>query len=145
MSLAVGARPRPWFDVTLGIAGLGSLRAQATDVVAVASILPITSAVRARAGGPQFEILAGPALEVALASVATTATSTLVRSSRDIILAAGGEVEGRARLGSRAWAYARVTGLAVLSGPRYQVAGATVLDATGWQLAGGVGIGVDVR
>lgn len=137
--------PRPWLELGLGVAGLGAERLQQGDVLAVASIIPISAAARLRAARARFELLAGPSATLAIASVATSSTTTPVRDSRNLIAGLGAEGEGRVRLGTTAWAYLRASALGVLFGPRYRVQGQSVLDTSRLEIAASAGIGIGVR
>jgi hypothetical protein len=139
--------PRPWLELGLGVAGLGAEQLQQGDVLAVASIIPISAAARLRAERARFELLAGPSAMLAIASVGTSTSSmtTFVRDSRDLIAGLGAEGEGRVRLGSTAWAYLRASALGVLVGTRYRVQGQAVLDTSRLEVAASAGIGIGVR
>lgn len=136
---------RPWLDVALGGAALGSTREQSGSVFVVASLIPVTVAVRGHLGAGRFSALVGPSAELALASVSSASAATRVRSTRDVMLALGGEGEGRLRVAQPFWVYVRGSALGVLLGRRYHVEGQPILDISGLELAVGAGVGIDLQ
>ena len=136
---------RPWLELSLGIAALSAPRIQQGDVVAEPSIVPLDAAVHARWTRAGVELLAGPNATVALSTVSVTSATTGVHSSRDMILALGGEAEGRVRLGASLFAFLRPTAQAVLLGPRYSIDGQPVLDTARLALAVSAGVGLGGR
>jgi hypothetical protein len=134
-----------WLDLGLGAAALGSARSVTGDVVVDATVVPIVVAARLRRAGPRYELLAGPSVELAVASVATSGGSTPGHVSRDPIVAVGGEVEGRFRVGGAVWFYLRPSALGIISGPYYVVQGHTVVDSSRLQVGVAAGIGVGMR
>lgn len=137
--------PRPWLELALGSAALGSARAQAGDVVAVANLVPVTAAARLRAARGRTELLLGPAAELAYVGVTPSSTVSEVHASRDLLVALGAEAEARlSSPGGAAWLFVRLDALGVLLGQRYRVDGQLVLDTSRAQLAASAGIGVGV-
>src|SRR6185369_6100527 len=65
LSVTVSYAPRPWLELALGAAALGSARAQAGDVVAVANMTPLLASARLRLARARAELLVGPAAELA--------------------------------------------------------------------------------
>jgi len=130
------------FDVALGTAALGSTRASGNGVEAVAQIVPIFAAARARWTWRRAALLAGPSAELALASVTPLSTSLTVRPSRDVIVALGGQAELRVVVAGPLDVYARGEALAVLEAPSYDVSGMSILDTSRLHLMAGAGLGV---
>ena len=139
--------PREWLELTLGTAALGSVHAAGGGVDAVMSVIPISAAALIRLTKQRLELLFGPSAELAFASVSPTSTPALpvVPSTHDVIVGLGGEAEGRLRAWETTWIFARVTGLGVLLGERYEVSGAPILDTSRFQLSAVAGIGVALR
>ena len=111
------------------------------------SVIPISAAALIRLTKQRLELLFGPSAELAFASVSPTSTPALpvVPSTHDVIVGLGGEAEGRLRAWETTWIFARVTGLGVLLGERYEVSGAPILDTSRFQLSAVAGIGVALR
>jgi hypothetical protein len=131
------------FDVAVGIAALGSREVSSGDVSAVGDIKPIFAAARAHWGWRRLELLVGPSLELALASIAPQKNMNVaLRSSRDMILAAGAEGEVRVAVTGPLALYARGDVLGVLDAPAYDVSGAPILDTSRLHVAGSVGLGM---
>ncbi|MES1206559.1 MAG: hypothetical protein ABUS79_11545 [Pseudomonadota bacterium] len=140
---AVGAwRVRGRFDVALGTAALGTMRASNGGVDAVAEIVPIFAAARVRWAWGRVQLLAGPAGEAALASVTAFSATVPVRSARNVILALGVEGELRVAVGGPFDLFARGDALAVLEAPSYDVGGVSILDTSRLHLAASLGVGV---
>ena len=139
--------PRPWLELTLGTAALGSIRAAGGGVEAVMSIIPVSAAALVRVAKQRMELLFGPSTELAFASVSSTGTSLLpvLPSTHDVIVGLGGEAEARLRAWETTWIFARVSALGVLLGERYNVSGTPILDASRFQLSAVAGIGVALR
>ena len=134
----------PWLDVGLGLAALGSTRSEDGDVVVDTTLVPVTAAARLRFTRARVELLAGPTAEVATVRASSSSATTPVHASRDLLVAAGAELEGRLRVGSAAWVYLRASALGVLVGPDYVVQGRAIADTTRFQVgvAAGMGIGM---
>jgi hypothetical protein len=134
------------FDVALGIAVLDPRNVPAGDVSVAGDIKPIFGAARAHWRWRRVEVLVGPSLEVALASITpppvTPKMTVTIRSSRDMILAAGAEGEVRLSLTGPLALYARGDVLGVLDAPAYEVGGASILDTSRLHVAGSVGVGM---
>ena len=139
--------PRPWLELTLGSAALGSVHAARGGVDAVMSIIPVSAAALLRLTKGRTELLFGPSAELAFATVSTNLSATLpVRPiTHDVIVGVGGEAEGRLRAWETTWIFARVTALGVLLGERYDVSGAPILDTSRFELSAVAGIGVALR
>jgi hypothetical protein len=137
--------PRPWLELTLGSAALGSIRAAGGGVDAVMSVVPISAAALARLTRERMELLVVPTAELAFASVSPTSSTLPVHSTHDVIVGLGGEAEGRLRAWETTWIFARVSALAVLLGERYDVSGAPILDTSRFELSAVAGIGVALR
>ncbi|HVY39843.1 MAG TPA: hypothetical protein VHM31_18020 [Polyangia bacterium] len=130
------------FDVALGTAALTTVRVSRGGVDAVAEIVPLFAAARARWGWQRVEILAGPAAEAALASVTTVSATVPVRSPRNLMFALGIEGELRVAVGGPFELFARGDAFAVLDAPSYDVGGASILDTSRLHLAGSAGLGI---
>jgi hypothetical protein len=144
LSLTAAFAPVPWLELVLGSAALGAARAQAHDVVAVATVVPIFGAARLRLAGARAEALVGPSAEVAYVGVAPSSPTTPVQGMRHAVPAVGVEGEGRLRVGRTAWLFARITALGVLLGEGYHIDGQLVLDTSRFQMAAAAGIGMSV-
>lgn len=130
------------FDVAVGTAALGSTRVSAGGVDAVAQLVPLFAAARARWGWRRVSVLAGPSMEVSLASITAVSASVPVRSSRDVIVALGGQAELRVRVGGPFDLYARGEALGVVEAPSYDVSGMSILDTSRLHVTGGGGLGI---
>ncbi len=133
------------FDVALGTAALGSTDVSSDDVHAAGEILPVFGAARARWGWRHVELLVGPSLEIALASVTPVGKNdgpVTIHASRDIILALGAEGEVRVAVGGPFALYARCDLLGVLYAPSYDISGSAVLDTSRLHVAASVGLGI---
>ena len=137
--------PRPWLQLTLGSAALGSLRAAGGGVDAVMSVIPVSAAALLRLTKNRTELLFGPSAQLAFASVSPTSATLPVHSTHDVIVGLGGEAEGRLRAWENTWIFARVRALGVLIGERYDVSGAAILDTSRIELSAVAGIGVALR
>ena len=140
--------PRPWLELTLGSAALGSVHAAGGGVEAVMSVIPVSAAALLRMTKGRTELLFGPSAELAFATVSPTsmiATLTVLPVTHDVIVGVGGEAEGRLRAWETTWIFARVSALGVLLGERYDVSGAPILDTSRFQLSAVAGIGVALR
>jgi hypothetical protein len=139
--------PRPWLELTLGTAALGSVHAAGGGVDAVMSIIPVSAAALVRVARQRMELLFGPSAELAFVSVSSSPTSALpvLPSTHDVIIGLGADAEGRLRAWETTWIFARVSALGVLLGERYDVSGTPILDASRFQLSAVAGIGVALR
>jgi hypothetical protein len=141
--------PRPWLELTLGTAVLGSVHAAGGGVDAVMSVIPVSAAALLRLTRGRTELLFGPSAELAFASVSPTSTTSVtlpvVPSTHNVIVGLGGEAEGRLRAWETTWIFARVSALGVLLGERYDVSGAPILDTSRFELSAVAGIGVALR
>ena len=139
--------PRPWLELTLGSAALGSAHAAGGGVDVVMSVIPVTASALVRLRKQRMELLFGPSAELAFASVSEPRATLPVRSAHDVIIGLGGEAEGRLQPGSweTTWIFGRVSALGLLLGERYDVSGAPILDASRFQLSAVAGIGVALR
>ncbi len=139
--------PRPWLELTLGSAALGSTHAAGGGVDAVMSVIPVSAAALLRLTKGRTELLFGPSAELAFASVSPTSTLLLpvLPVTHNVIIGLGGEAEGRLRAWESTWLFARVSALGVLLGERYDVSGAPILDTSRFELSAVAGIGVALR
>ena len=137
--------PRPWLELTLGTAALGSVSAAGGGVDAVMSIIPVTAAALVRVARQRMELLFGPSAELAFASVSSKSALPVLPSTHDVIVGVGGEAEGRLRAWETTWIFARVSALGVLLGERYDVSGTPILDTSRFELSAVTGIGVALR
>ena len=137
--------PRPWLELTLGSAALGSLHAAGGGVVAVMSVIPVSAAALLRLTRRRTELLFGPSAELAFATVSPNSGTLPVHTTHDVIIGLGGEAEGRLRAWETTWVFARVTALGVLLGERYDVSGVPILDTSRFELSAVAGIGVALR
>jgi hypothetical protein len=133
---------RTRLDLFLGTALLASTHLSSGGVDAVASLLPVLFGVRARWTKRRVELAVGPVAEVGVTSVTAISSAVPVRSSRDILLALGGEGELRLRITGPAWGYLRAGALGVLDGPRYAIEGVPVLDTSRLQMSLSAGVGL---
>jgi hypothetical protein len=133
---------RPSLELAVGASGLAAPAIQSGDVSASPSIVSIEAGARWRRAGQTFDVAAGPSAEVGFANVSATSTTTAVRSSHDVILALGVDLEGRARWGTTFFAFVRPVARGVLLGDRYAIAGQPVLDTAHLELAITAGIGL---
>jgi len=142
--LAVRAswRPRPRVELALGTAALGSDSASTGTVDATATIVPVRASARIPFALGRGEILLGPCAEATYIRVATSSASTLVRSTRNLMIGLGAEAEARIAVLGAAWLFARAAALGVLNGESYEVAGSPLFDTSRLQLSGTVGVGV---
>jgi hypothetical protein len=112
----------------------------------VMSIIPVSAAALVRLTKQRLELLLGPSAELAFASLSANSTLLPVRpSTHDVIVALGGEIEGRLRAWESTWIFGRVNALGVLQGERYDVSGTPILDTSRFQLSAVAGIGVALR
>ena len=141
--------PRPWLELTLGTAALGSVSAAGGGVDAVMSIIPVTAAALVRVARQRMELLFGPSAELAFVSVSVLSSPTsalpVLPSAHDLIVGLGGEAEARLRAWETTWIFARVSALGVLLGERYDVSGTPIIDASRFELSAVAGIGVALR
>jgi hypothetical protein len=135
---------RTRLDLFLGTALLASthLSSGGVDAGAIASVLPVLFGVRVRWTRQRVELAVGPVAEVGVTSVTAINSPVPLRSSRDILLALGGEGELRLRISGPAWGYLRAGALGVLDGPRYAIEGVPVLDTSQLQLSLSAGVGL---
>ncbi len=133
---------RKWIDVSLSTALLSSTQVSSSGVEAVGSMVPILFGVRARWRKDRVVLSVGPSGELAVTSVTALSQTVLVRSSRDILLALGGEAEAALRIVGPAWAYLRGGAFGVFYGPRYDIEGVPVLDTSRLQISVSTGLGV---
>jgi|tagenome__1003787_1003787.scaffolds.fasta_scaffold20959298_2 hypothetical protein len=138
--------PRPWLELTLGSAVLGSIHAAGGGVDAVMSVVPVSAAALVRLARQRMELLFGPSAELAFASVTPNSqTLPVLHPTHDVIVALGADAEARLRAWETTWIFARVSALGVLLGERYEVSGTPILDASRFQLSAVAGIGVALR
>jgi hypothetical protein len=137
--------PRPWLELTLGSAALGSVHAAGGGVDADLSVIPVSAAALVRVARQRMELLFGPSAELAFASVSSRSTLPVLPSTHDVIVGLGGEAEGRLRAWENTWMFARVNALGLLLGERYDVSGTPILDASRFELSAVAGIGVALR
>jgi hypothetical protein len=130
------------FDVALGTAALGSTRLSANGVVAVAQIVPLFAAARVRWRWSRIQLMAGPSAELAMASVTAVSDTVPVRSSRDMIVALGGQAELRLELVGPFGLYGRADALGVVDAPAYDAGGSSILDTSRLHLAFSAGLGL---
>ena len=147
LTATYGLRQR--FDLSLGTSILASTHLSSGGVDVAANLLPVLFSVNARWAKQRVEFAVGPVAEVGVTSVTSTSVTSIspmvpVRpgTTRDILLALGGEGELRVRIASPAWGYLRAGALGVLDGPRYDVEGVPVLDMSGLQLSLSTGVGL---
>ncbi len=135
---------RTRLDLFLGTALLASthLSSGGVDAGAIASVLPVLFGVRVRWTKQRVELAVGPVAEVGVTSVTAFNSTVPLRSSRDILLALGGEGELRLRITGPAWGYLRAGALGVLDGPRYAIEGVPVLDTSRLQMSLSAGVGL---
>lgn len=135
------------FELAVGTAVLGNKHLSNDSVQVVAGIVPVFVAARARWRWRRMELLAGPSVEAALASITPVSQSDTVqvRSARNVILAAGAQAELRVWLaGPLVW-YERAEALGVIDAPSYDVGGMPVLDMSRLHLTGSLGVGLVFR
>lgn len=130
------------FDVAVGTAALGSRAVSGGGVEAVAQIVPLLAAVRVRWSRSRVAFLAGPAAELSLASINALGGPVPVRSSRDVIVALGGQAELRLAVAGPFDVYLRGEALGVVDAPSYDVSGVSILDTSRLHLLAGGGLGM---
>jgi len=142
--LAVRAawRPRAHLELALGTAALGSATASNGTVDATASIIPLHATARRSFGGGRMQLLVGPCVDATYIRVSATSATTPVRSTRNVMIGLGAEVEARVAILTSAWLFARAAALGVLNGERYDAAGAPLFDTSRLQVSGTVGAGL---
>ena len=143
--LAVRAswRPRPALELALATAALASASAANGTVDATATIVPIHAAARRPFGAGRVQLVVGPCADATFIKVsATSATTTPVRSTHNLMIGLGGEGEARVRLAASAWLFGRVAALGVINGERYDVAGSPVFDTSRLELSAAIGAGL---
>jgi hypothetical protein len=131
-----------WIDVSLSTALLGSTHVSSGGVDTFATLVPVLLGVRARWRKDRLLLSAGPSAEVGVTSVTPLSSTVDVRSSHDILVALGAEVEAGLRIAGPAWAYLRGGGFGVVYGPRYEIEGVPVLDTSRLQISLSAGLGV---
>jgi len=141
--LAVRAswRPRRRLELALGTAALGSDSASNGTVDATATIVPVRASARIPFTAGRSEILVGPCAEATYIRVAAS-SATPVRSTRNVMVGLGAEVEGRIVVLGTAWLFVRAAAVGVLNGERYEAAGSPLFDTSRLQLSGTFGVGV---
>lgn len=132
----------PRLDLALGTAALGSTPVSGNGGNAVAQIVPVFAAARLRLSWRRAACLAGPSVEVALASITAVNGSVPLRSSSDVILALGGQAELRVMVGGPFDLYVRGEALGVVEAPSYDVSGMSILDTSRLHLMAGGGLGI---
>jgi hypothetical protein len=141
--LAIGATyslPR-WFDLAIGTVDFGSVQVSGSGVNVFANLYPLEVSAAVRLRRSHVALSAGPVAEAALISV--TASGGATATSRDMILALGGQATVRIKIAGPAWGYLRAAALGVLLGPSYDVGGVPLLDTSRLELGGGAGLGVN--
>jgi hypothetical protein len=142
LGVNVAFAPRPWLELALGSAGLASGRTEGRAAALTATVVPLTAAARVRFPFRRVDLLVGPSVTAAYVGVSPSSATTAVRSTHDVLPAAGGDAEVRLRVGAGTWLFARVAALGVLLGAGYRVDGQLLLDTSRLVVAGGAGIGV---
>ena len=137
--------PRPWLELTLGTAALGSVSAAGGGVDAVMSVIPVSAAALVRVAKQRMELLFGPSAQLAFVYVSSKSDLPVLPSTHDVIVGLGGEAEARLRAWETTWIFARMSALGVLLGERYQVSGTPILDTSRFELSAVAGIGVALR
>jgi hypothetical protein len=88
------------------------------------------------------QVLVGPCVDVTYVAISATSATIPVRSTRNVMVALGGDADARIVLLGSAWLFARAAALGVLNGERYDVAGAPLFDTSRLELSGTLGAGV---
>jgi len=142
--LAVRAawRPLPTLEIGLATAALASATASNGTVDATATIVPLRLTARRPFGGGRTQLVVGPCLEATYIRIAAASTSMTVRSTRNVMIGAGAEAEGRVAILASAWLFARAAALGVVNGERYDVGGSPLFDTSRLQLSATVGAGL---
>ena len=138
-------RPERWLELTLGVAALGSVRAEGIGVDAVLSVIPVSAAALLRLAQRRTELLFGPSAALAVVSVSPSSMTLPVHATRNVIFGLGAQAEGRVRAWETAWIFARASALAVPLGERYDVSGTPILDTSRFELSAVAGLGVALR
>ena len=142
LAVTVAFAPRPWLELALGSAALTSGRAEGRDVVAIATVVPVSASARLRLRRGRVELLLGPGVQVAYVGVSPSSSTSDVRAVHDVVPAAGLDGEARLRFGAGAWLFARAAALAVLVGEAYRVEGQVIMDTSRLQVTASAGVGV---
>jgi hypothetical protein len=143
--LAVRAswRPRAHLELGLGTAALASATASNGTVGATATVVPLHATARRPFGAGRAQLFVGPCVDATIIHVSPSSTnSTPVRSTRNVMIGLGGEVEVRVAFLASAWLFGRAAALGVLNGERYDVAGSPLFDTSRLQLTAALGAGV---
>lgn len=136
--------PTPHIALTMGTVLLGAAHASHGDVDAVATMIPVRATATLRLATGRATLFAGPAAELSLLRVAASSATTPVRSVSHVMVALGGEAEGRLALAGPLWLYARAAALGVLNGERYDAAGAPLIDTSRFELSGTLGLAIAI-
>jgi hypothetical protein len=145
LALDGGVAPWRWLDLRLGTALYATARDTTGGVDTELRVVPAFLAARVRAQRGAISSYLGPSATLAYVHASPVSTTVGVRPSTAALVALGAEAEGRWAVARGAWIYARLAGAAVLSGQRYQVAGAPVFDTSRPELAGTAGLGIGLR
>jgi len=142
--LAVRAawRPRPALELGLATAALASATASSGTVDATATIVPLRLAARRPFGSGRTQLVVGPCLEATYIRIAAASTIMTVRSTRNVMIGAGAETEGRVAILTSAWLFARAAALGIVNGERYDAGGSPLFDTSRLQLSATVGVGL---
>ena len=142
LAVRAAVRPRPTLELSLGTAALASASASSGTVDATATIVPVHAAARRSFTLGRTQVFVGPCVDVTYIKVSAASTTTPVRSTRNVMVAVGGEAEARIVVLGSAWLFARAAALGVLNGERYDVAGAPLFDTSRLEISGTLGAGV---
>lgn len=134
--------PVPRLELAVGTAALTSIAASSGGVDARVTDIPLRASARIRIARSRTELLIGPCAEVGFLAVETSSVATPVRSTRNVMISAGIEAEGRVAFLTSFWGFARAAAFGVFNGERYAVAGSPLVDTSRLQVSGAVGLGI---
>jgi hypothetical protein len=136
-------RAHPAFELGIGTAALGSTTASNGAVEATATVVPVHVTARRPFTSGRVQFFLGPCVDLTYIEVAASSATTPVRSSvRNVMLGAGAEAEARVLVLGSAWLFARASAIGVLNGERYDVGGVALFDTSRLQISGTLGAGV---
>lgn len=145
--LAVALARRLWqqrLELALAVEALSGLEARSGAVSAIITRVPLSIAARLARRRVRWEAAAGLVGEAALTTIRPTSSTLAVRSGWSVAPALGGDATARLRLGARAWLGARLSALGVIVGQRFTAEGQPLATLSGLEVAGTLGVGVDL-
>ena len=134
--------PRAHLELAVGTAAMGSEGATTGAVDATASIVPVRVTARRSFDAGRVQFFVGPCLDATYIHVSATSATTLVRSTRNVMIGLGAETEGRVGILTSAWLFVRSAAVGILNGERYDASGVPLFDTSRLQVAFTVGGGL---